>query len=430
MTAIGIRASDPMNRKIVAVAAVLVVVVAAAAVAVVCSDDDSEAASGMSIISNVNTEGSGLYVRADYEGEDFVSGIVEDEPSSGYYLGAEGAWVVLNRDAWGGQVFACPGPATTQFVLLQRIAAAMDLEFEMYTVGLELSDDTLYYIPNITTYSSFISNSEIYPVLTGAIAWEAQYSAALIGGCQDVITTNELFPGHICCVMGATNEYLAENPDLVVRFLAAYIEAADRLEAALEAGEGDDYEALIETALTSVTIPDTLSDDEKVEALLSALYNITFSYTGIGYDGEGDPLEDLVSEVASLSDSLYEGGNIDNSYSDLGFASSTEFAEKFVDSSYLVDALQYEGGEDYEETTTIVVAVNVGDIHQIPLHYAVTLGIFEEYGITIELSHQTSGPGVYAALTLGSAAGGADIGILGACPMTIYSMNEEQVSPD
>lgn len=419
-----------MDKKILAIVVVVIVIVAAAAVVVVATgdDDDDEDVSGMSIIGRVNTDGSGIYVLADYADTEFVT--IKDTLESGddYYLGEEGAYVVLNKEAWAGQVFGVPGTATIQYVHLQQIAETMGLDYVAYTVDTTIDSNTLYYVSGISTYAGFVSGVETYPAMIGAIIWEAQYSVALVDGCVGVVTTNELFPGHTCCIIGATNEYLAENSDTVIRFLAAYIETVDRLNAAIEAGSGDDYETLLEVAVESVTMPDSLSSDEQIEAIVSAFQYVVYTYADASYDGSGDPLSDLVDDVADLAVSLYDGGNISNSYSDLGFDSATELAEKFVDSSYLVSALEYEKEDSYSSTTTITVAVIAGDIHQLAIHFGIELGIFADYGLNIELSSQSAGPGVYTALTLDTSSGGADIGFLGAPPMTINSMNNEDIT--
>ena len=72
----------------------------------------------------------------------------------------------------------------------------------------------------------------------------------------------------------------------------------------------------------------------------------------------------------------------------------------------------------------ITVAVISGDIHQLAIHYAMAMNIFEEYGINITLSQQPNGDGVAVALENGS----AQIGFIGAPPMTIKVINSEYVT--
>lgn len=408
-----------MDNRVLAVAVVVVVVVAAAAVYVVTSDNDDD--SGMSIIGRVNTDGSGIFVKEGEDASKYVTIEYGSEPTAeDYYLGGEGTWVVFHIEAWGGSVFGVPAISSIQYVQLGQIAECMGLEFKLYVAGQTTSSNTLYYVANVSSYAAFESTLTSTPAMVGAIVWEPQFSIAIQSGCSEVATTNDMFPGHTCCIIGGTNEYLTNNEDTVVRFLAAYIETVEKMNEVIDAGEGEEYEYLIEVALDNVSITG-LDDDEKRAAIESAFGYVVYTYSD---DKTSNPLASLKDDIADLAVEFYDSSLVSNSYSDLGFDSAEDLAESFVDDSYIKQAFSYDKQSSYETTDTITVAVIAGDIHQLAIHYGIALGIFAEYGLNVQLSSQSAGPTVYNAINVGE----ADIGFLGAPPMTINAMNNGSIT--
>ncbi len=414
-----------MDKKIMAIAVVAVVIVAAVGVYFLMGDnggDDEVENDYMNIIGRVNTDGSGIYVN-DADLADALVDIVTTEPTDGYYMGGNGTWVVFNKDAWAGKTFATPGPATIQHVQLSQIVALMDLEFKQHVVGQTASDDTVYYAPGIPTYASFVSNVNINDDIVGAFMWEPQYSVAILDGCYSVATTNDMFPGHTCCTVAAQNQYIVNHEDETVRFLAAYIESVEQMSGFIAQGEGAGYESVIDVALDRVSMPDNMSEEDKIKAIESAFELVVYTYKDVGTNNT-DPLADLRADIAELAVEFKNNGQVGKSYSDLGFESPEELAQSFVKSEYIQKAETYQKQNSYE-TVNLTVAVIGGDIHQLAIHYGMAQGIFAEYGINITLSSQAGGPAVYTAMANGS----AQFGFIGAPPMTINSMNSGNIEP-
>ena len=413
-----------MDKKIYAVIAVIIVVVAAVAVYFAVGNNngnDNSDDEGLSIIARVNTDGSGLFLKAGENVSDYIT-VVNEEPNSGAYFGGEGEWIVFNPEAWGGKVIGTPGAATIQHVQLGQIAEAMGLNYAQYTVGQPTNSDTLYYIPSVSSYALFESTLNTTPALLGAIVWEPQYSVALQDGCVGIATTNQLFPGHTCCVVGADNAYVNSHQDETVRFMAAYIESVNRLNAAIQSGSGDAYDEVIQCALDNVAMPSGMSDEDKIAAIEAAFELVVYKYAD-STEVSDNPLADLEADVADLAVQFYEGGQVSRSYSDLGFSSPEDLASKFVNESFIKDAMTYEKQDSYN-TANITVAVIGGDIHQLAIHYGMELNIFEDYGINITISSQNNGPAVFTALSNGN----AQFGFIGVPPMTINSMNSGAIS--
>ena len=249
---------------------------------------------------------------------------------------------------------------------------------------------------------------------TGYIIWEAQYSVGLEKDYVGLALTNDLFAGHTCCVIGASNSYASANANALAVFLKTYSQAVDRVNAALADESSADYAKLIAVAKEKVAMPDGMSDAEKESAIKNALKNVTYLYA----DGADGNLDKLKSDVASLAGSLTESGVITKSASDLGFVDNAALANKFVKDDYMKSAAAG-SYTPLSSTVTIKVSAIKGDIHQIAVWFAKEQNMFSDAKLNIEISQQSNGPAVYTQLENNE----ADIGLLGAPPMTIRSMN-------
>lgn len=252
---------------------------------------------------------------------------------------------------------------------------------------------------------------------TGYIIWEAQYSVGTEKGYEGLALTNDLFSGHTCCIIGASNSYVTANHDTVCAFLDTYAAAVDRINAALADKNSADYATLLGIAKNRVAMPDGMTDEQKENAIKSALENVTYLYSD---DAIGN-LNNLKADVASLAGSLYDGGSITKSATDLGFADNNALADKFVNDTYMKDAL---GGSytPLASMTNVSVSAIKGDIHQIAMWFAKDTNMFSDANLNVDISAQSNGPAVYTQLSNGE----AKIGLLGAPPMTIRSMNSGQ----
>lgn len=261
-----------------------------------------------------------------------------------------------------------------------------------------------------------LNNEGSNPKPTGYIIWEAQYSVGMEKGYEGLALTNDLFAGHTCCVIGTSNAYATANADTLAVFLKTYSKAVDRINNALADKNSEDYTKLINVAKERVAMPDGMTDEEKLNAIKSALDNVKYLYA----DGNDGNLNTLKSDVANLAQSLYDGGSITKSATDLGFADYTALGNKFVNDSYMTASRT--APDALGSMTTISVSAIKGDIHQIAMWFAKDEGLFTAANINIDISAQNNGPAVYTQLKNGE----AKIGLLGAPPMTIRSMNSDE----
>jgi len=409
-----------LDKKIVVIALVAVIVVVAAVAIFMMPSNSNTDSKDFSVIGRVNSEGSGIILNPGLDTDDFIT-VQKEQPAAGavYRYNAETQeYMVFHKEGWSGKVIATPGTSTIQHVQLGDLANEMGLTYKSYSDTRD-EPNTLYYVANVASFADYVNLTKTTP-LTGYIIWEAQVSVAKVSGYTVLALTNDLFEGHTCCIIGASQNYIKNNKDVLLTFLDVYADAVDKINAALADTASSDYEKLVNIAINRVTMPDSMTDAQKREAIISALKNVTYAYS----DDTTGVLTDLKKDIAVLAESFYQAGAVSYSASDLGFKSYTDLANKFVVDTYIKDAVAGKYTK-LDSARTINVAAIKGDIHQIALWFAIDTGMFEGTNLTVNVSQQNNGPGVFTQLSNGE----SDIGFLGAPPMTMRSMNAKLISP-
>ena len=249
-------------------------------------------------------------------------------------------------------------------------------------------------------------------IVVGAIAGVIIATQGVDDGDSDhgyttLARTNELFPGHTCCVVIGKDSYMTAHSDETVRFLAGYVKGVNYLNTALADKDSEQYKKVMEVAKSQ--LKDTgITEDE----IAQSLANITYLYQ----DSTGD-LEGLKGDVSALLDDLTFDRTPDK----------TAIMSEFVDDTYIKQVSTATG--EGKATATISVTVITGDIHQIGLHLANQLGFFEEYGITLKISYGANG-GAIATNVMLEGSDGTDFGLLGAPPATINTVNKKLIEED
>lgn len=402
-----------MDKKVVLTAAIVVAFLLSSSILVLFYNQEAED-NEINLVARVNTEGSGIYLDAQYRPGDFIELNDDGTPARD-----ENGEIIYKVDAWRGKIFGDPGTTSIQHIQMQDIVVNhLGLRFLPYTVGTQLSQDAVYYQANITNAAAFESESNSH--LAGGILWEPQVQAILHSTVREsvlMMTTNEFDPGHTCCVIGASHEFITNNPDTTVRFLAAYIEAVDWVNDAKADKSSDEYALLLDIAADKTGITDR-------QVLENALELVTYTYGGTG---EGDtpeaPLTSLEDSIADLTEDLYglSDSPLMRTLKSMGFSSYHEFAQRYVNDGYLAQAMELEIPESGFSDTSVTVAVIAGDIHQIAIHVGMDerVGIFDKYGVNVHVSSASNGGGVATSLQNGE----ADFGFVGAPPMTITTIN-------
>ena len=226
-------------------------------------------------------------------------------------------------------------------------------------------------------------------------------------GYTTLARTNEMFPGHTCCVIIAKDSYLTAHSDESIRFLAGYVKGVNYLNKALADKDSEEYKKVMEVANTQ--LKDTGISEEEIA---QSLANITYLYQ----DSTGD-LTGLKGDVTALLDSLTFDRTPDKA----------AIMSEFVDDTYIKQVSTATG--ESKAKATISVSVITGDVHQIGLHLANQLGFFDEYGIGLKISYGANG-GAIATNVMMEGADGTDFGLLGAPPATINTVNKELIEKD
>ena len=392
------------NKVIIAIAVVAVLAIAGTATYFVLSNDKDEASydsSAFNIISRVNSEGSGLYIKSSVAD---TSGAVPVRISNSTPFFGDGFTLSeANKAAWGGLILGDPGVSSIQHTQLASIAAAVGLKFVQYTTEVgSVQNDTMYYVTNLANYGAITTA----PDIQGGIIWEPQFQRVIQEdpSYTTLALTNDLFDGHTCCIIAANHNWLKDNSGDAVKFLAGYIKAVDYIVNAKKTG-GDALADVVTIAKNSTTG----LDDAEVNA---ALANIDYLYA----DEDDGSLDQLTKDIESLAGSLKDFGAITKDY-----GSGSSFAKAFVDDTYLKDAVA--GKASKEGTSSVKVAVIGGDIHQLAIHVAIAKNYFAEYGLTVNLSTGSNGGDIATLLDSKD----VEIGFLGAPPATIKTINGEHI---
>lgn len=390
---------DKKTLSTVIIVAVIIVSMGAVIVYDSTLQDQESSGSTYNVIARVNSEGSGLFINSQVLNERGGLLAFFTEDSSGQYIVDE-----TNAKAWGGLILSTPGAATIQHVQLQELATNAGLNYTLYQDGQAVRSDTLYFVTNISNKSAVESETHIQ----GGILWEPQFSAIVQAnnGYVSLGLTNNFFPGHTCCVIAGYTQYMQSHPDETARFLAAYIKGVEWV---LDPANHDDLVKLCMEKTSDMT--ESVVED--------ALSHITYLHSD-----ETEDLNELRKDIADLVDGLAPG--LKHAVSELGFTSSEQFSSKFVDDSFIINALEIVADSSYEykgPTHSVKVACISGDIHQIALHAAVKERFFEDYGLNVTVSTATNGPGVATALQNGE----AQFGLMGAPPATSTVINGKLV---
>ena len=224
----------------------------------------------------------------------------------------------------------------------------------------------------------------------------------------ELALTNNVYEDHTCCVVIAKDSYLSANADASARFLRAYIEGVNYLNDAL-AGDAAKYQTVLNVAKEQLS--STGITEAEIEA---AMDNITYLYADAGNN-----LNTLKAQIGTLYDDL-AALNVFT-----GTATKSQVQDNLVNGDTLAAALAL-GTSSSEPVANVKVCVIAGDVHQIALHVANSLGFFTNYHISVTVKSAAAGGGVASMVMLDSDEG-ADFGLLGAPPATINTVNKNLI---
>jgi hypothetical protein len=251
--------------------------------------------------------------------------------------------------------------------------------------------------------------------IDGAITWEPYASDALLSGSATIYKwSDEIWPGHPCCVVAVDKGYLEANEDLVLRVLKAHMVATDWITETIQDPGGDNYTMLLEIGAEF-----SARNTSVVESSLQHMdlkYEITSGF---------------LSDLETVTEKYIELGLIDNeTLQERGYANITDFIDKYVDSSLLDEAMDIQPSEIIlNPTNPVRLGYLVGDLHQFARVVAnndtiwgAGMDLFETYGVATTSAE--GGPYVNGGSEMDAfAAGYVDVGYLGSPPAILKHLN-------
>ncbi|MDO5852840.1 MAG: ABC transporter substrate-binding protein [Thermoplasmata archaeon] len=431
-----------VNTKIAAVAVAAIIVVAAVgAFFLLKSEGRNEE---INLVLGLEAEGSAIYYNADNID---ASDLFVTDSSGNIVVDSDGN-VTYRAAGWGGLIFGIPGTAAIQFYQIKTIVESYlsdsskvengetaSYTFKAWSEGTTLASNEVGYIVVGSAADTILSYNSSTKQIDIGITWQPQIAKLTDQTRSDLdtpytvlVTTNVLFPDQTCCVLYANASFVSEHRDVAVRTVWAFIQATNWINDAIAAGEENEDDENFQALLTiTANVAGTgFTSDEIVEALKDVGY-------AWGTDNTTDPLDKVKEDIANQTDQLYDiGGLIDNSLSSLGYSSSSAYADDFVDSSLVLEALQISGTPTYDSTYSLNFSLIAGDMHSIAAYIASTLlpgqtqTFFEQAGIDINIVPTSLGSGVMTALK----ANEADFGIAAQPAFIIDNINAKLTTAD
>jgi len=207
-----------------------------------------------------------------------------------------------------GKTIAIPGYGTMQHFLFLRLAEKEGVGVGNFTLKGPMAPRDMRTAMEAGTIDAFI-------------AWEPYCADAVVNDVGVAYkNSSDIWPNHLCCVVAVDKTFAVNHPDIVNNFLKAHIEATNWINEAKAQGPGSaDYNLLIDISARFT--------NRSHEVLERALSNINYKC-------------DIDSRfIGTFIDFTYKLIDYDVVTSDrleaLGYEDVYDFAEKFVDESYL-----------------------------------------------------------------------------------------------
>lgn len=380
-----------VNKSIVVI---IVAVLMAAAVGFILLAEDSGAGDlKITVVAQVNSEGSGIFVKNS----------------------------IVDEHALGGKIFATPGTSSIQHMMFMDYVKGLNYSFAIAPSSGPYNNNTVYWTQIApATMKSAITGGVIE--LHGGIVWEP-YVSTIINDpgtdCKILKWSKELWGDHPCCVVAANTVFMEKNPEAVQRFVAAHVVATQWLIDTIATGSGTNYSHLLDIASEFAGVNRSDVSD--------ALQGVKFDYH---MDTEWlASLEQVVQTYDNLG--LLTEGAMEH----WGFNNHSDVVNKLVNGEFIDNAPNITVVDSDTPLINVRLGWLNGDIHQIArlvaadsaigqgLGYGDNVSIYKAYGLNVLAgagNPYDNGGAVMDAFY----AGVIDIGFLGSPPAILRSINQ------
>lgn len=246
----------------------------------------------------------------------------------------------------------------------------------------------------------------------GGVSWEPYVSDSVVAGTGTVLLhSGDYWPNHPCCVIAVDKNWAANNPEVVMRFLKAHVEATEWIQESLAQPGSENY-----TLLMEIGAKFSFRSTEVVEEATKHMhmdYNIT---------------DESKAYLANYTQAYIDLNLIpQNRLGDMGYSSVGDFVDKYVNTEYLEGASSV---QPTDQMTTVDVGYLAGDLHQFARVVAESTelpgyggeSIFAKYGIKTQTPVEGGyavGGDVMTAFNMGQ----IKIGYLGSPPAILRHLN-------
>jgi len=209
-----------------------------------------------------------------------------------------------------GKTIGVPSRSSIQYFLLLNYAEKNHVNITDITIDEPLSGDKM----ELKLQTGAID---------GFVAWEPFPSDAVFKGIGKVLaTSSDIWPHHLDCVIVADKTFAARYPNTVVNFLKAHIEATNWINNAKSNTSSSTYDLLADigvqfTARNAMVIKEALNRIDYKYVINMAFISTFIEYTGKLMDYNIVPSAKLLEK---------------------GYSDKYDFAEKYIDESYLNQA--------------------------------------------------------------------------------------------
>lgn len=220
---------------------------------------------------------------------------------------------ILTAQDLKGKTIATPLPSSIQhFMLLTYLEDN----------GLELGDgpDKV----TVTTVGVALMKASMESDdIQGFIAWQPFPADAVDSGVGHILAdSTDIWPGHICCVVGTMEKFAKDHPDEVTNYLRAHVASSKWIQQALADNSSDDYTLLVQISM------DFTGRNENV--VKEALDGIEYSYA------LDDPFKTSFTEYV---DKLIDQGTLtQEAMEKMGYATAQDLTDEYVDDKFIKDA--------------------------------------------------------------------------------------------
>ena len=217
---------------------------------------------------------------------------------------------INNASDLRGKIIATPLSVTIQhFMLLNYLEDN----------GIDVSEITISTPVDVTLMAAELEAG----VIDGFIAWQPFPADAVDRGLGHVLAdSTDIWPGHICCVVGTLDQFAKDHPETVTNYLRAHVAATKWMQQAMADKQSDDYDLLVQISM------DFTGRNENV--VKESLDGIDYGYV---MDG---PFKTAFTEYV---DKLIDQGTLTQEAMDeMGYASAQDVTDTYVDDKFLKDA--------------------------------------------------------------------------------------------